>query len=109
VAAATAAVRLRRELAPVLDPRGLRVGLALGSGEVVAGEIGSTERCEFTVIGDAVNRTARLEGMNGPLGTTCLMTAEVAAALPPAFRRADRGAHPLKGLNAPVPVVELLD
>jgi adenylate cyclase len=40
----------------------LAVSIALHSGEVVAGMIGSPDRHEFTVVGDAVNVTARLQG-----------------------------------------------
>jgi adenylate cyclase len=40
------------------------IGLAVSAGEVVFGAVGDGERLEFTVIGDAVNFTAKLEKHN---------------------------------------------
>ena len=62
-----------------IDP--IEIGIALHVGEVVSGNIGSKSRHEYTVIGDAVSLTARLEGLCKTLGYPVVCTAAVAKAV----------------------------
>src|SRR5271167_889091 len=55
------------------------VDLALHIGEVLYGNVGASDRLDFTVIGPAVNEAARIEALCEPLGRTVLVSPEFAA------------------------------
>jgi adenylate cyclase len=65
--AVRAAIEMRQRLREFNDERrragkpAIETGIGICNGEVVSGTIGSDERLEYTVIGDAVNLSARLE------------------------------------------------
>lgn len=51
----------------------LRMRMGLNSGEVVVGNMGSTDRFNYTMLGDAANLASRLEGANKAFGTFLLV------------------------------------
>ena len=85
-------------------PIGIRIGATIG--EVVQGNIGTSQRLDFTVMGTAVNLASRLEGLCRPLASSALFCSTIAAHIP-TLRHA--GDHAIKGLRDPVPVYRLPD
>lgn len=57
--------RLNPELQALGRPP-IQVAVGLNTGDVIAGDVGSAERYEFTVLGDAINMARRFEALAGP-------------------------------------------
>ena len=100
--------RLNGELVEAGRPP-LRQGIGLHFGEVIAGNLGSSQRLEFTVIGASVNVASRLEGLTRRFPQhSILISGSVLELLPDQLEVEPLGAHPLKGWPEPVEVFGLI-
>jgi class 3 adenylate cyclase len=82
---------------------GIRIGIGINSGPVVAGAIGGAGRLNFSVIGDPVNVAARVEAATRELDSdSVLITEATRERLGPGFELAERGRHRLRGIEQPV-------
>jgi adenylate cyclase len=105
----TAQTMLRQlgELNRQLAARGeeaLFIGIGLHTGPAIVGSIGSSERLEFTAIGDTVNLASRIESLTKGVGETVLLSAHTRTALREPWPLKELPLQSVKGVQEPVRV-----
>jgi adenylate cyclase len=106
--AVMACIKMRLALVELNDKRKARnqpplaMGIGLHAGSVISGTIGSTERMEYTVIGNTVNTGSRIEASTKAFGADLLISEEVVKKIGDDFIIELAGAAEVKGRSEPL-------
>ncbi len=110
--AVQSALDMRRRLKEFNDSRPgedpFRFGIGISSGEVVSGNIGSEKRMDYTVIGDAVNLSSRLEQLTKEYGCDIILSEFTYSLCREGIWVRELDKVRVKGKNQPVGIYELL-
>jgi adenylate cyclase len=112
-AAVRAALDIQREMARIERQKNagevsLQVGVGVNSGEIVAGNLGSPKRMEYTVIGDDVNVASRLTALARAGEILISRQTYESIANRDGLSVADRGKVPVKGKKVEVSIFNVL-
>jgi adenylate cyclase len=89
--------------------RQINIGIGLNSGIMTVGNMGSTQRMDYTLIGDNVNLGARLEGTNKAYGTRIIISEYTYEMVKDKVIARELDNIRVKGKNKPVLIYELVD
>lgn len=111
LAACRAALAIRDGMAQTGDGSlGLRLPISIGlhEGQYLQGMLGEKSHLEHSVLGDTVNTTARIEGLNKRLGTRVLASSAVVTGLDEALLLRPLGSFQLMGKSASTEIIEVI-
>ena len=86
----------------------LDIGIGVNSGDMIAGNIGSSAIMSYTVIGDNVNLGARLESLNKDYKTRIIISEATRGRLGKSYELRPLGGVVVKGKTRPVEIFEVI-
>lgn len=89
---------------PIID-----IGIGLNSGPAVVGNMGSSHRMDYTVMGDTINLGSRLEGTNKQYATRIIISEYTYALVKDRVYARELDDIRVKGKHEPVKIYELID
>jgi adenylate cyclase len=108
-----AGVKMRKALKKLNDELvgegklAMEIGIGINTGDCIVGNMGSDKRFDYTVLGDAVNLAARLEGQSGSYGVNIVLGEETAKQIPD-FKLIELDLLAVKGKTEPVRIYTYL-
>jgi class 3 adenylate cyclase len=83
---------------------GIRIGIGIASGQVIAGYTGTQQRATYTCVGNTVNLAARLESHTKVAGVPILIDETTRQSLSEIIQVENLGPIPLKGMNQEITI-----
>jgi|TARA_B100000315_G_C14589621_1_gene594989 adenylate cyclase len=90
------------------EPQPIKVGVGLNTGECVVGNMGSEQRFDYSVLGDAVNLAARLEGQSKNYGVDIVIGENTYEVAKQSFATIELDLIAVKGKEEAVQIYALL-